>query len=274
VAGIALATNPSGVTITPLAPTGTFGEIHAKAKIGRWEAKVKTKGVSDVYFTQVTIQPGGTLGWHSHPGLSFVIVKSGTATFYDGDDRTCTPHVFSVGQTASFGLLAAKALEEGKIDGFWANGMGAEVAVKSGVGTLMLDARREGTAEMKGYTFPALVTSERLIREKPDAARAAIKAVQSAQKALKEDPNRATAIGRKLFPPAEAAMIAELIRRDLPFYESSISENNVASITWDCCQTGASQGVCGPAEGQDRDHRRRQRHRPRCWRTRAGRRVE
>ena len=100
VAGIALATTPSGVTVTPLAPAGTFGEIHAKAKIGHWEAKIKTKGVSDVYFTQVTIQPGGTLGWHSHPGLSFVIVKSGTATFYDGDDQTCTPHVFSAGQTA------------------------------------------------------------------------------------------------------------------------------------------------------------------------------
>jgi ABC-type nitrate/sulfonate/bicarbonate transport system substrate-binding protein len=137
---------------------------------------------------------------------------------------------FSVGQTASFGLLAAKALKEGKIDGFWANGMGAEVAVRSGVGTLVLDARREGTAEMKGYTFPALVTSEKLIREKPDAARAAVKAVQSAQKALKEDPNRATAIGRKLFPPTEAAMIAELIRRDLPFYDSFISEKNVMSM--------------------------------------------
>jgi len=137
---------------------------------------------------------------------------------------------FSVGQTASFGLLAAKALEEGKIDGFWANGMGAEVAVKRGIGTLVLDARREGTEEMKGYTFPALVTSEKLIRDNPAAAKAAIKAVQSAQKALKEDPNRATAIGRKLFPPAEAEMIAELIRRDLPFYDSSISEKNVASM--------------------------------------------
>ena len=137
---------------------------------------------------------------------------------------------FSVGQTASFGLLAAKALEDGKIDGFWANGMGAEVAVKSGVGTLVLDARREGTEEMKGYTFPALVTSQNLIDKNPNAARAAIKAVQSAQEALKEDPNRATAIGRKLFPPAEAAMIAELIRRDLPFYDSSISEKNVASM--------------------------------------------
>src|SRR4051794_6269992 len=44
---------------------------------------------------------------------------------------------FTAGQAASFGLLAAKALEEDKIDGFWANGMGAEVAVKSGVGTLV-----------------------------------------------------------------------------------------------------------------------------------------
>jgi ABC-type nitrate/sulfonate/bicarbonate transport system substrate-binding protein len=146
---------------------------------------------------------------------------------------------FSVGQTASFGLLAAKALEEGKIDGFWANGMGAEVAVKSGVGTLVLDARREGTAEMKGYTFPALVTSQNLIEKNPNAARAAIKAVQSAQKALKEDPNRATAIGRKLFPPAEAAMIAELIRRDLPFYDSAISEENVAAMN----QFAASLGL-------------------------------
>jgi ABC-type nitrate/sulfonate/bicarbonate transport system substrate-binding protein len=137
---------------------------------------------------------------------------------------------FSVGQTASFGLLAAKALEEGKIDGFWANGMGAEVAVKSGVGTLVLDARRDGTPEMKGYTFPALVTTQRLIDENPGAARAAIRAVTAAQNALKADPNRATEVGRKLFPPAEAGMIAELIRRDLPFYDSSISEEDVASM--------------------------------------------
>ena len=67
--------------------------------------------------------------------------------------------------TASFGLMAAKALEEGKIDGFWANGMGAEVAVRSGIGTLVLDARREGSAEAKGYTFPALVASDKMIRE-------------------------------------------------------------------------------------------------------------
>jgi NitT/TauT family transport system substrate-binding protein len=137
---------------------------------------------------------------------------------------------FTVGMTASFGLLAAKALKEGQIDGFWANGMGAEVAVKSGVGTLVLDARRDGSALAKGYTFPALVTSEKIIRENPAAARAAIKAVQAAQQMLKEDPNRATAVGRKLFPPEEAGMIAELIRRDAPFYDSAISEQAVQSM--------------------------------------------
>ena len=137
---------------------------------------------------------------------------------------------FAVGQTASFGLLAAKALEEGKVDGFWANGMGAEVAVRGGIGTVVLDARREGSAEAKGYTFPALVCTERTIREKPGSARAAIHAVKAAQKALKADPQRATVVGRKLFPPAEAGLIAELIRRDAPFYDPSISEHAVDSM--------------------------------------------
>ena len=100
VAGIALATTPSGVTVAPLAPVAQVDQVKAKAKIGDWEAKIKTKGVSDLHFVQVTIQPGGTLGWHSHPGLSFVIVKSGTATFYDGDDPSCTPHVIQAGSSA------------------------------------------------------------------------------------------------------------------------------------------------------------------------------
>ena len=137
---------------------------------------------------------------------------------------------FAVGQTASFGLLAAKALEEGKIDGFWANGMGAEVAVRGGIGTLVLDARREGSEEAKGYTFPALVATQKLIDKNPGAAAAAVRAVMAAQQALKEDPEKATAVGRKLFPPTEASMIAELIRRDLPFYDPAISKQTVDSM--------------------------------------------
>jgi NitT/TauT family transport system substrate-binding protein len=133
-------------------------------------------------------------------------------------------------KTASFGLMAAKALEEGKLDGFWANGMGAEVAVRNGIGTVVLDARREASEEAKGYTFPALVTTDRMIREKPDSVRAAIHAVKAAQKSLRDDPSRATTIGKRLFPPMEASLIAELIRRDVPFYDPTISEQAVESM--------------------------------------------
>jgi NitT/TauT family transport system substrate-binding protein len=132
----------------------------------------------------------------------------------------------TVDRTASFGLMAARALEEGKIDGFWANGMGAELAVRSGTGTVVLDARREASDEAKGYTFPALVATERTTREKPESARAAIQAVIAAQDALRKNPERATEVGRKLFAPTEADLIAELIRRDAPFYDPAISRRS------------------------------------------------
>jgi ABC-type nitrate/sulfonate/bicarbonate transport system substrate-binding protein len=135
-----------------------------------------------------------------------------------------------VEKTASFGVMAAKALEDGKLDGFWANGMGAEVAVRKGIGSVVLDARRNGSDEAKGYTFPALVATERTVRERPDAARSAINAVKAAQDALRRNPERATEVGKRLFPPAEAGMIAELIRRDAPFYDPKISEKSVASM--------------------------------------------
>jgi NitT/TauT family transport system substrate-binding protein len=136
----------------------------------------------------------------------------------------------AVGDKASFGLIAAKALKEGKLDGFWANGMGAEVAVREGIGTVVLDARREGSPEVKGYTFPALACSDKTIAERPQLVLTAIAAVRAAHKALKEDPERASAIGRRLFPPAEAALIAELIRRDAPYYQHGISRQTVESM--------------------------------------------
>ena len=137
---------------------------------------------------------------------------------------------FATGNTVSFGLMAAKALEERRIDGFWANGMGAEVAVRGGYGALVIDARRDGPEEAKGYTFPALATSEKLLQENPKAAAAAVRAVQAAQTALRQDPARATEVGEKLFPPTEASLIAELIRRDAPFYDPSISKTTVESM--------------------------------------------
>lgn len=137
----------------------------------------------------------------------------------------------AAGPNVSFGLSAAKALEDGKLDGFWANGMGCEVAVRRGVGTMVLDVRRgDGPPAARDYTFSALVATDKRIEEDPDSARAAIRSLMKAHKALKENPEHATEVGRKRFPPSEAELIAELVRRDLPYYDPFIPEGKVTSM--------------------------------------------
>src|SRR6516164_2480254 len=135
------------------------------------------------------------------------------------------------GASVNFGLTAAKALEDGLIDGFWANGMGTEVAVRRGVGTVILDVRRgDGPKPCFDYTMSSIATTQALIARSPDTAAAAVRAIVRTQAALKEDVARATQVGRKLFPPMEAELIEELIRRDLPYYDPSISPDFVAGM--------------------------------------------
>ena len=143
----------------------------------------------------------------------------------------------------SFGVHAAQALEDGIIDGFWANAMGAEVAVRSGIGTVALDPRQGlGPSAARDYTFAALVTSDRLIEDSPATAEGAVRAVMGAQRALRADPSRAVEVGRRLFPPDEAALIEDLVRRDAPYYTAGISPESVASLNEFCRNLGSLSG--------------------------------
>jgi NitT/TauT family transport system substrate-binding protein len=135
------------------------------------------------------------------------------------------------GAGVNFGVTAAKALEERKIDGFWANGMGAEVALRNGVGTMVLDVRRgDGPKPCFNYTMASIATSDRVLDKAPHVGAATVRAMNKTHAALKQDVSLATKIGRKLFPPAEAELIAELIRRDLPYYTAGISRDFVAGM--------------------------------------------
>jgi len=67
-----------------------------------WQEMIKTKGLSDLYVQSNVWAPGGTTGWHTHPGPSLVIVTQGTLTVYEGDDPSCTPHVYSAGGSNAF----------------------------------------------------------------------------------------------------------------------------------------------------------------------------
>ena len=62
-----------------------------------WLSLQKTKGLSDVYVQNNVWVPGGTSGWHTHPGHSLIIVTAGTVTTYEADDPECTPHAYTVG---------------------------------------------------------------------------------------------------------------------------------------------------------------------------------
>src|SRR5206468_8755236 len=83
---------------------------------------------------------------------------------------------------ASFGVLAAEALERGLVDGFWANALGSETAVRRGVGRVVLDVRRgDGPPGAGQYTFAALSTTDALIAREPERVAAAVRAIVRAQ---------------------------------------------------------------------------------------------
>lgn len=98
--GIAHATPASGFSGTTVA-VGRFQEFQINLHTipaDIWQSQQRTQGDSDLYVQQNVWQPGGSTGWHSHPGHSLIIVTAGAVTNYEGDDPSCTPHVYTVGQ--------------------------------------------------------------------------------------------------------------------------------------------------------------------------------
>jgi quercetin dioxygenase-like cupin family protein len=113
--GIALATPPAGFS-SSIVGLATFDEIRV---VNAGEAKVKmtTQGDVDVYTLRNTFAPGGYIGWHTHPGPSLVTVQAGTATYYSGDDPTCSPQTFAAGTGfIDFGDDVHNVRNEGGVD--------------------------------------------------------------------------------------------------------------------------------------------------------------
>ena len=64
-----------------------------------WNLKMMVKGDSDVYVIQNTFPAGAHSGWHTHPGPSLITVVSGALTVYEASDPTCTPKIYTAGQS-------------------------------------------------------------------------------------------------------------------------------------------------------------------------------
>lgn len=131
----------------------------------------------------------------------------------------------------SFGVFAARALEAGQIDGFWANAMGAETAVSRGVGKVLVDVRRgDDPGEVRRFTFAGMVTSDIFTESNPTAVAAAVRAIVKTQKALKADPRLAAEVGRRKFPTEAADLISTVVKRDLVFYDPVILQEEVEAM--------------------------------------------
>jgi quercetin dioxygenase-like cupin family protein len=124
---VASATPPAGVVGGPIVSRGTVTEdivignpvtrhvrraikVRVRGRTYTRRVRVKVKTVvplitcntakpCDTAFQQVTINPGGYTGWHTHPGPTFVAVAEGEGTLYHGGAAAtgCTGHKYGVG---------------------------------------------------------------------------------------------------------------------------------------------------------------------------------
>src|SRR5918994_3216544 len=91
VVGAALATPPKEATVTPLI-RATLGNFDAKSDGIEVESE---RHSADIALAKVVLKPGGSSGWHHHPGVTLVSVASGTVTEYD---EKCEKSVHKAGE--------------------------------------------------------------------------------------------------------------------------------------------------------------------------------
>ena len=99
-AGIALATPGIGV-VGPVQARGTLQDESSIRRVG-WElflSSFQRSSGTDFVTQALSIAPGGTTGWHSHPGPVFVTVKSGSLTVVYANDSSCQGTTYTAGQS-------------------------------------------------------------------------------------------------------------------------------------------------------------------------------
>lgn len=85
--GTVLATPPSGLTQVALARGTDVSDGTIPLQVG-----------TDVAMAQITVVPGGSSGWHSHPGGAIVVIKEGALTVYRAVGSQCQTTTYSAGQ--------------------------------------------------------------------------------------------------------------------------------------------------------------------------------
>ena len=131
---------PSGVHITPLAQGGIGTKVRAHSD----GITIRTKGPRSMLVTRIVVDPGGSFGWHSHPGPVLVTVAHGTLTVFEAHHGGCTRSTVKAG------------------DAFIENGGHVHLARNQGTEPVRLYATflaRNGTTEFLRSEAPAQACS-------------------------------------------------------------------------------------------------------------------
>jgi len=81
------ATSPSGLTNVTLARGTDVSDGTIPLQVG-----------TDVVMTQITVVPGGSSGWHSHPGGAIIVIKQGDLTLNRSIGSQCETTNYTAGQ--------------------------------------------------------------------------------------------------------------------------------------------------------------------------------
>jgi quercetin dioxygenase-like cupin family protein len=92
--GAAQTDEAHGVHITPL----SAGTIASKVHTHSAGIEIETHGPRDMLVTSIVVDPGGSFGWHTHPGPVLVAVSQGTLALYQPHGSRCPRSTVPAGQ--------------------------------------------------------------------------------------------------------------------------------------------------------------------------------
>lgn len=96
------------------------GIIKAHSDYNGFKTKLSTHEDTDIVMNNNFMTAGGHSGWHTHPGITIVAIKSGSLTLYDGDDALCQPRTYTAGQVfVEEGGHVHMARNEGSVGAEW-----------------------------------------------------------------------------------------------------------------------------------------------------------
>ena len=122
VVGLAMATPTIGAWYNVILSTGTVNrDIHAHAHVSwpgteeGFSAELETEGPANVIHQEVKFSPGGTTGWHTHPGILVLSLApdSGSVDWYDAK---CGKQVYNAGDSWTEGTKLHDVVNNSPID--------------------------------------------------------------------------------------------------------------------------------------------------------------